>query len=619
MCGIVGYVGSERAGSVMLDGLKRLEYRGYDSAGMAVWQDDGLFTFKQTGRVQALEDGLQQNFGEVLSGDVGISHTRWATHGNVTEANAHPHVSSDGSIALVHNGVIENHTGMKKFLLEQGFAFASETDSEALANLIAYHYQKEKTGKGKNRFFEAVRKSLRHVEGTYGIAVLCADYPNELVGARKGSPLIIGVGNGENLIASDVNAIIQCTQNVVYLNDNEVVHLKKDDFSISTVTSKNVEPIIHAVDWDTTEAELGDYHHFMEKEIFEQPTALENGMRGRFSDDASTAFFGGLNMSPRELRQIDRIVFIACGTAWHACLVAEYLIERFARIPVEVEYASEFRYRNAPIDKNTLVFAVSQSGETIDTLAALSEAKRKGYRTLSINNAVGSTIARECDGGIYQHAGPEIGVASTKAFTSQVMLCAMTALYLGRLRDLSYGDGIKIVEALKSLPALASQALEQSDRIAAIAREYASYENCLFLGRQLMFPIALEGALKLKEISYVHAEGYPAAEMKHGPIALISEQCPTVFLATNGETFHKSLANIQEIKARNGKVLCITTEDCSIPEDLVDHLVSVPECHEIIKPILMSIPVQLFSYYVALERGCDVDKPRNLAKSVTVE
>lgn len=600
----------------MLDGLKRLEYRGYDSSGMVVCTDNGFELIKRTGRVVELENALEEL---QLGGSLGISHTRWATHGDVTEANAHPHQSSDGKISLVHNGVIENYVAMKKFLIEQGYSFSSKTDSEALCNLIAYHYKKEPEVTNKNRFLEAVRKSLRHVEGTYGIAVICDDYPDELIGARKGSPLIIGIGKGENLLASDVNAITHCTQNVVYLNDNEVVHLKNDDFSISTVSSKSVEAVIHQVDWDTSEAELGDYDHFMQKEIFEQPSSLTNGMRGRFSDDGSTAVFGGLNLNPQELRQIDRILFIACGTAWHACLVAEYLIERFARIPVEVEYASEFRYRNAPLDKNTLVIAISQSGETIDTLGALREAKRKGYRTLSINNSVGSTIARECDGGIYQHAGPEIGVASTKAFTSQIMICAMVALYLGRLRDLSYGDGVNIVKALKKLPEQVREVLEQTSHIATIAKKYAKYEDCLFLGRQLMFPIALEGALKLKEISYIHAEGYPAAEMKHGPIALISEDCPSVFLATSGEIFHKSLANVQEVKARKGKVICIATDECKIPEGLVDDIILVPECHEIVKPILMSIPVQLLSYYVALERGCDVDKPRNLAKSVTVE
>jgi glucosamine--fructose-6-phosphate aminotransferase (isomerizing) len=599
----------------MLDGLKRLEYRGYDSSGVAVWTDDGIKQTKRTGRVVELETAL----GDDLGGTLGISHTRWATHGDVTEANAHPHTSSDGKIALVHNGVIENYVGMKDFLIEKGYTFQSQTDSEALCNLIAYHYAKEEEVAGKNRFLESVRKSLRHVEGTYGIAAICTDFPGELIGARKGSPLILGLGKGENLLASDVNAITHCTQNVVYLSDNEVVHLSDDDFSISTVSSKDVEAVIHQVDWDTSEAELGDYDHFMQKEIFEQPTSLQNGMRGRFSDDASTAVFGGLNLNPQELRQIDRILFLACGTAWHSCLVAEYLIERFARIPVEVEYASEFRYRNAPLDKNTLVIAISQSGETIDTLGALREAKRKGYRTLAINNSVGSTIARESDGGIYQHAGPEIGVASTKAFTSQIMICAMLALYLGRLRDLSYGDGVEIVKALKQVPAQVEEILKQNEKIAMVAKKYAKYEDCLFLGRQLMFPIALEGALKLKEISYIHAEGYPAAEMKHGPIALICEECPSVFLATSGEIFHKSLANVQEVKARKGKVICIATAECDIPEGLVDDTILVPECHEIVKPILMSIPIQLFSYHVALERGCDVDKPRNLAKSVTVE
>jgi glucosamine--fructose-6-phosphate aminotransferase (isomerizing) len=599
----------------MLDGLKRLEYRGYDSSGVAVLTAAGIQATRRTGRVKELEAAL----GDALGGTLGISHTRWATHGDVTEANAHPHISSDHKIGLVHNGVIENYLSMKKFLSGKGYTFQSDTDTEALANLIAYHYDKEDECTGKSRFLEAVRKSLRHVEGTYGIAAICADCPGELIGARKGSPLIIGVGKGENLIASDVNAIAQCTQNVVYLNDNEVVHLTDDDFSITTAANANVEAVIHQVDWDTAEAELGDYQHFMEKEIFEQPAALENGMRGRFSDDGSTAVFGGLNLSPQDLRNVDRILFLACGTAWHACLVAEYLIERYARIPVEVEYASEFRYRNAPLDKNTLVFAISQSGETIDTLAALREAKRKGYRTLSINNSVGSTIARESDGGIYQHAGSEIGVASTKAFTSQIMLCAMVALYLGRLRDLSYGDGKEIVKAMKALPELVREVLHQSDAIAAIAKKYAKYEDCLFLGRQLMFPIALEGALKLKEISYIHAEGYPAAEMKHGPIALISEDCPSVFLATSGEIFQKSLANMQEVKARKGKVICVASADCELPEGDIDDIIRVPECHEIIQPILMSIPVQLLSYYIALERGCDVDKPRNLAKSVTVE
>ena len=615
MCGIVGYIGRDRATSVMLDGLKRLEYRGYDSSGLATLRNGSLRSIRRTGRVIELETAV----GEDLGGELGISHTRWATHGDVNEANAHPHTSSDATIAIVHNGVIENYLGMKKFLTGKGYTFSSETDTEALANLIAYHYEKEPETKGKNRFLESVRKSLTHVEGTFGIAVICKDCPGELIGARRGSPLIVGLGNGENLLASDVSALTHCTTNVVYLNDNEVVHLRPDDFTITTITSANVEAVIQQVDWDTTAAELGDYTSFMEKEIFEQPAALENGMRGRFTDDGSTALFGGLNLSPQELLGVDRILFLACGTAWHACLVAEYLIERFARIPVEVEYASEFRYRNAPLDKNTLVFAISQSGETIDTLAALREAKRKGYRTLAINNSVGSTIARETDGGIYQHAGSEIGVASTKAFTSQIMLCAMVALYLGRLRDLSFTDGTEIVKALKALPDQVREVLKQNEKIEAIAKKYAHYEDCLFLGRQLMFPIALEGALKLKEISYIHAEGYPAAEMKHGPIALISKDCPSVFLTTSGEIFKKSLANIQEVKARKGAVICVASADCELPDDLIDEVIRVPECHEIVQPILMSIPVQLLSYHIALQRGCDVDKPRNLAKSVTVE
>ena len=615
MCGIVGYVGRDRATSVMLDGLKRLEYRGYDSSGIATLREDAINAIRRTGRVKELQAAV----GEELGGTLGISHTRWATHGKVTEANAHPHLSSDQTIAVVHNGVIENHEQIRRYLVTKGYTFSSETDTEALANLIAYHYEKEPETKGKNRFLESVRKSLSHVEGTYGIAVICKDYPDELIGARLGSPLIVGLGKKENIIASDVCALAHCTTNVVYLNDKEVVHLTPEDFSITTTANANVKAIIQQVDWDTSAAELGDFTHFMEKEIFEQPNALEDGMRGRFSDDGSTAVFGGLNLKPQELRNVERILFLACGTAWHACLVAEYLIERFARIPVEVEYASEFRYRNAPVDPNTLVLAISQSGETIDTLEALREAKRKGYRTLAINNSVGSTIARECDGGIYQHAGQEIGVASTKAFTSQIMICGMIALYLGRLRDLSYGDGTNIVKAFKALPNLVREVLKQNDAIKAIAKKYAHYEDCLFLGRQLMFPIALEGALKLKEISYIHAEGYPAAEMKHGPIALISEDCPSVFLTTSGEIFKKSLANIQEVKARKGKVICVASVDCDLPEDLIDEIIRVPECHEIIQPILMSIPVQLLSYHIALVRKCDVDKPRNLAKSVTVE
>ncbi len=615
MCGIVGYVGKQKAGPILLDGLKRLEYRGYDSAGLAIHQRKGLTCVKKTGPVINLFKETEKC---ELSGKLGISHTRWATHGGVTTENAHPHVSSDGLFAIAHNGVIENYQSIKRFLLGNGYTFASETDSEVLVNLISYHYRKETCDTDK-RFFESVRKTLMHVEGTYGIAVVCVDYPQEMVGARLGSPLIVGIGEEEYLLASDVSAIISRTQNVVYLKDNEVVSITPKNFTISTINRESVDPIVDQVDWAIEESELGIHSHFMEKEIFEQPVSLENSMRGRFSDDGSTANFGGLNLSSQEWRGVDRILFCGCGTAWHACLTAEYLIERFARVPVEVEYASEFRYRNAPLDKNTLFFAVSQSGETIDTLAALREAKRKGFRTLAITNGVGSTIAREADGGIYQHAGPEIGVASTKAFTSQILLSAMVALYLGRLRDMSYTDGCAFAKALKQVPELVARTLEQNEKIKDIAGRYAGYEDMLFLGRQSMFPIALEGALKLKEISYIHAEGYPAAEMKHGPIALISDKCPSVFLAPKCETFHKIVSNIQEIKARTGKVIVVTSEGAEFPADLADDIITVPDAHEALQPILFTIPVQLLSYYIAVERGCNVDKPRNLAKSVTVE
>ncbi len=617
MCGIVGYIGKQSVKPILIEGLKRLEYRGYDSAGLAVHTEQGLRVAKTTGRVANLAKVASKL---PMEGTLGISHTRWATHGGVTDANAHPHVSSDGRIALVHNGVIENYNDIKRFLLSRGYAFASETDTEALSNLVAYHYAKEPPpSNGKSRLFTAVRKALRHVEGTYGIAVLCTESPAELVGARKGSPLILGVGQGEFLLASDVAAIVTHTSNVVYLKDDEVVSIGRDGFRVVNMADDGIEAVIDRIHWKVEDADLGDFPHYMLKEIFDQPASLENAMRGRFSDDGSTAKFGGLNMSPPEVRQIDRILFTACGTAWHACLVAEYLIERFARIPVEVEYASEFRYRNAPLDKNTLVFVISQSGETIDTLGALREAQRKGYRSLAITNVVGSTIARESNGGIYQHAGPEIGVASTKAFTSQILIVAMLALYFGRMRDMSLADGLAMAGAIKRVPDHVRRILEQADHIEGIAKKYARFADFLFLGRQAMFPIALEGALKLKEISYIHAEGYPAAEMKHGPIALISEDCPSVFFAMTGETLQKVVSNIQEVKARKGRVVLVHSEACAVPEGLADDTIVIPEAHESVMPILATIPVQLLSYYIAVERGCDVDKPRNLAKSVTVE
>ncbi|HEY3756935.1 MAG TPA: glutamine--fructose-6-phosphate transaminase (isomerizing) [Opitutaceae bacterium] len=616
MCGIVGYIGKQRAAAIILEALKRMEYRGYDSAGIAILEKDGFDVAKKVGRVQNL---VQETARHTLNGSTGIGHTRWATHGGVTDANAHPHVSSDGKIALIHNGVIENYAQIKTFLTAKGYTFQSQTDTEVLCNLIAYHYAKEPSGGPASRFVEAVRKTLHHVEGTYGIAVLCVDFPSEIVAARKASPLILGVGDGEYILASDASALISRTQNVVYLKDGEIVHLTAGSFSITTLDLADVSPVVDKITWSITDADLGTHAHFMEKEIFEQPQALENTMRGRFSEDGSTAQFGGLNLTPAEFRSIDRFMFCACGTAWHACLVAEHLIERFARLPVEVDYASEFRYRNSPLDPATLFFVMSQSGETIDTLAALREAKRKGYRVLAINNVVGSTIAREADGGIYQHVGPEIGVASTKAFTSQLLLGAMVALYIGRMRDMSFADGVQYVNALRQAPDLVRHTLKQAPRIREIARHFASETDMLFLGRLSLFPIALEGALKLKEISYLHAEGYPAAEMKHGPIALISEKCPSVFFVPKGEIFNKIVSSMQEIKARKGPIIAIVTEGCELPPGLADEIIPIPDCHEAVLPIVASIPVQLLSYYIAVERGCDVDKPRNLAKSVTVE
>jgi glucosamine--fructose-6-phosphate aminotransferase (isomerizing) len=623
MCGIVGYVGNvSQTRSVLIEGIRRLEYRGYDSAGTAMIESGSgsVKVVRRVGRVENLDKACRKELPENFKATAGISHTRWATHGGVTEPNAHPHVSSDGKIILAHNGVIENYESIRKFLLTKGYTFYSETDTEVLVNLVAYHYEKEpEPTNGLSRFAKAVRKTFNHVEGTYGIAAMCTDNPNSLVGARKGSPLILGVGKDECILASDVSAVIANTNNVVYLNDGELVEITKDGYHIANWDYTKIDPVVHTVDWEIEDAEKGGYEHYMLKEIFEQPKSIENAMRGRFSEDGSTAKFGGLNLDVSQLRQMDRILILGCGTAWHAALVMEYLIEKYARIPVEVEYASEFRYRNAPLDKNTLVLVISQSGETIDTLEALREAKRKGYHTMAITNGVGSTIARECHGGIYQHAGLEIGVASTKAFTSQVVIGAMFALFLARLRDMSYGEGKIMVEEFKKLPDLVHQTLGQAEHIKAIADKYSQFPDFLFLGRQSLFPIALEGALKLKEISYIHAEGYPAAEMKHGPIALVCENCPSVFLIESDEIQNKVVANMQEVKARKGKVICVQTEDCKIPEGLADDVIKLPKAHSALIPVLGTIPMQLLSYYIATARECDVDKPRNLAKSVTVE
>lgn len=615
MCGITGYVGSKNAVPILLEGLLKLEYRGYDSAGIALLKNGILRVCKKKGRVGTLaEEVRKMNF----SANTGISHTRWATHGGVTDANAHPHVSSDGNFALVHNGIIENYESIKNFLSTKGYTFSSQTDSEVLVNLIAYHYSQRTDENTENRFMEAVRKALLHVEGTYGIAVLCRFNDGEVVAARKGSPLLIGVGKNERLVSSDVLGFAGRASNVIYLEDNQIALVTADSCDIVTTCNKPINYTVSEIDWNLESADLGNCKHYMQKEIMEQPAVLENAIRGRISDDGSTAVLNGLNMTPADMRQIDRILFCACGTAWHACLVAEYLIEKYARIPVEVEYASEFRYRNAPLDKNTLVFVISQSGETIDTLQALRESKRKGFKTLAITNSVGSTISRESDGGLYQYAGKEVGVASTKAFTSQIAICLLIALYIGRMRDLSFYEGRLIVDAIKSLPSLAAKVLKLAPAIEKIARKYAHFSDFLFIGRLSEFPVALEGALKLKEISYIHAEGYPAAEMKHGPIALVSPECPTVVLATSDEILPKVVSNAQEIKARKGPIIAITNRPEAF-EGIADDIITIPQAHDCVKAIIATIPIQLLAYYIAVQRGCDVDKPRNLAKAVTVE
>lgn len=615
MCGITGYVGHRYATPILMEGLRKLEYRGYDSAGIALWEDGQIAVTKRKGRVTELEKALSKSHSAAT---LGISHTRWATHGGVTDANAHPHISSDGNFALVHNGIIENYESIKKFLIGKGYSFASQTDSETLVNLIAYHYTYRTDSSDENRFMEAVRKALMHVEGTYGIAVISKFRDGEMIAARKGSPLLIGIGKNERLVSSDVLGFAGRAQNVIYLEDGQIASVTPDNCDIVNIGNEQVNCVVKQIDWELESADLEGASSYMEKEIREQPKAIENAIRGRISDDNSTAKLDGLNMSPTELRQIDRILFCACGTAWHACLVAEYLIEKYARIPVEVEYASEFRYRNAPLDKNTLVFVVSQSGETIDTLEAMRESKRKGFRTLAITNSVGSTISRESDGGLYQYAGKEVGVASTKAFTSQVAICLLIALYLGRMRDMSFAQGREIVEAIKAVPQTVLKTLELAPQIEKIAKKYAKSKDFLFLGRQSEFPIALEGALKLKEISYIHAEGYPAAEMKHGPIALVCPECPAVVFASSADVKAKVVSNAQEVKARKGPVIAIT-DTPALFENTADDVIAIPAVHESVLPIVAAIPVQLLAYYVALERGCDVDKPRNLAKAVTVE
>ena len=608
MCGIVGYVGPRVATPMLLEGLKRLEYRGYDSAGVALMNGTGVETRRAAGKIARLEAALAA---KPVHGSVGIAHTRWATHGAPTERNAHPHVDCRGEIAVVHNGIIENATTLRHTLQQAGHTFTSETDTEVLSHLIEELYD--------GNLEDAVIEALRKVEGTYGIAVISSLDPDKIVAARKGSPLLVGLGENEHFIASDVSAILSHTREVVYLDDGDVAVLTRDGYRLCDLNSEVVHKKVSTIDWNLEQIERGGYAHFMLKEIFEQPTTIENTMRGRVILEHGDTKLGGLNMSHEELLAVDNIIITACGTSWHSALIGEMMLEELARIPVEVEYASEFRYRNPIVNDRTLCIVMSQSGETADTLAAMREAKRRGAKTLGIVNVVGSTIAREDDGGIYIHAGPEIGVASTKAFTSQVVALALLAIKLARKRNLSMLHGREIAEALLALPAKIQQILDRAPEIEVLAEEFRGASNFLYLGRGFNFPTALEGALKLKEISYIHAEGYPAAEMKHGPIALIDERMPVVFIAPHDAVFEKVVSNVQEVKARMGRVLAITSREEPQLAGLLDYEFRIPETIDMLTPVLASVPLQLLAYYIAVKRGSNVDQPRNLAKSVTVE
>jgi glucosamine--fructose-6-phosphate aminotransferase (isomerizing) len=609
MCGIIGYIGAEQALPILIEGLKRLEYRGYDSAGLALINST-LQVEKCVGKIAHLEEHIRTI---PLHGSVGIAHTRWATHGEPNTTNAHPHTDCAGKIAVIHNGIIENYASLKKNLLSRGHVFRTETDTEVLAHLIEELYD--------GRLEDAVRAALKMVEGTYGLAVLHADEPRRIVGARNGSPLIVGVGDGEFLLASDVSAILRHTRQVIYLEDHDMVSLTDEGPVFTTVSNGGsaVSKETTLIEWDLDMIEKGGFDHFMLKEIYEQPQTIRNAFRGRLVWEDGDAHLGGLNLTRDELARLRRVVLIGCGTSWHAGLLGEYMIEEVARIPVEVEYASEFRYRNPIVEEGTVTFVISQSGETIDTLSAMREAQRKGAKTLGIVNVVGSTIARESDGGVYTHAGPEIGVASTKAFTSQATVLAILTLLLGRLRNMSREEGRRLIAALESLPGQIERILSQDHEIRDIANAYRHHNNFLYLGRGPNFPVALEGALKLKEISYVHAEGYPAAEMKHGPIALIDENMPVVVLCTRDGGYQKIIGNVEEVKARKGRIIAVVTEGDTEIAKKADHTITIPETLNLLTPILSVIPLQLLAYHIAVLRGCDVDRPRNLAKSVTVE
>ncbi len=617
MCGIVGYIGNRDAASVLIDGLKRLEYRGYDSAGVAVVRNGTVDVRKEAGKITQLELALEA---EPVVGDYGIGHTRWATHGAPTDRNAHPHVSEKGDFALVHNGIIENADILRRRLRERGHTFTSETDTEVLVHLIEEVYD-EGGGRAGDALERAVEAALRQVEGTYGIAVVSTRDPEKIVVARLGSPLLIGVGtNGETFVASDAAAIIAHTRDVVYLDDGDMATITRKGYTVHRGGIGPVERPINRVEWDLGEVERGGYPHFMLKEIMEQPQTLRETMRGRLLEEEGNVKLGGLTGMDEELKAIRRVIILGCGTSWHSGLIGEYMLEDIARIPTEVEYASEFRYRRPVVEPQTLAIAISQSGETADTLWAMREAKQQGATLLGIVNVVGSTIARETDAGIYLHAGPEIGVASTKAFTSQVVVLAMLTVHLGRLRGtLSATRAREIVKAIGRLPEQVAEILELDPAIIELAKAYKDHPNFLYLGRGYNFPAALEGALKLKEISYIHAEGYPAAEMKHGPIALIDENMPVVVIAPRDGVYEKVRSNIEEVKARGGRVIAVITEGDAELREYADHVIQIPRTHDSLTPVLATVPLQLLAYHIAVLRGCDVDQPRNLAKSVTVE
>jgi glucosamine--fructose-6-phosphate aminotransferase (isomerizing) len=610
MCGIVGYIGNSKASPILMEGLKRLEYRGYDSAGIAVLNEGKIYLTKQVGKIAALEKHLN---GSQLPGNIGIAHTRWATHGEPNKTNAHPHSDGSGDIVLVHNGIIENYSSLRKVLSDKGHIFRTETDTETIAHLIEELFQNGTT------FEEAFRQALKELKGTYGIALISKHEPDKIFCARKGSPLVIGIGKNENFIGSDASAIIAHTRNVFYLEDGEFAIISKDGIVTKTIENEVVHKKIEKISFDLERIEKAGFPHFMLKEIYEQPNTVADAMRGRLIEDEGVTKLGGLTPILHNVLRARKIFISACGTSYHAGLVGEYMLEQYCRIPVEVEYASEFRYRDPIIQDDSLVIAITQSGETADTLAALREGKRKGATVMGIVNVVGSTIARETHGGTYIHAGPEIGVASTKAFTSQVTALTLLTLMIARTKSMSADDGRKIIKEMKVLPEKVDKALKTDNIVKEIAKKFKEKRNFLYLGRGYNFPVALEGALKLKEISYIHAEGYPAAEMKHGPIALIDEDMPVVFIATQDSTYDKILSNIEEVKARKGRVIAVVSEGDKKLDKLVDYTIPIPMTMDLLQPIVSIIPLQLLAYHIAVLRGCDVDQPRNLAKSVTVE